>query len=63
MGKKKEERKLILVGGRQGRFVPATHVRVGAMGWWCAHKGWCGGGIEVALVVAAMGGCVEVEAM
>src|SRR6266702_4916724 len=33
MGKKKEERKLILVGGRQGRCVPATHVRVGAMGW------------------------------
>src|SRR6266702_2856876 len=33
MGKKKEERKLISVGGQQGRFVPATHVRVGAMGW------------------------------
>src|SRR6266581_7303140 len=33
MGKKKEERKLILVGGRQGRCVPATRVRVGAMGW------------------------------
>src|SRR6266581_1695331 len=33
MGKKKEERKLILVGGRQGRFVPATRVRVGATGW------------------------------
>jgi len=37
-------------------------VRVGAMGW-CACKGWHGGGIEVALVVAAMGGCVKVEAM
>ena len=33
MGKKKEERKLILVGGRQGRCVPATRVRVGATGW------------------------------
>src|SRR6266702_3180159 len=33
MGKKKEERKLILVGGQQGRFVPAMHVRVGATGW------------------------------
>src|SRR6266702_348731 len=34
MGKKKEERKkLILVGGQQGQFVPAMHVRVGAMGW------------------------------
>src|SRR6266702_1375042 len=33
MGKKKEERKLILVGGWQGRCVPAMHVRVGAMGW------------------------------
>src|SRR6266702_2048021 len=33
MGKKKEERKLILVGGRRGRFVPATHVRVGTTGW------------------------------
>src|SRR6266702_6085369 len=33
MGKKKEERKLILVEGWQGRCVPATHVRVGARGW------------------------------
>src|SRR6266702_4157338 len=33
MGKKKEERKLILVGGRQSRCVPAMRVRVGAMGW------------------------------
>ncbi len=33
MGKKKEERKLILVGGQQGRCVPVTHVRVGATGW------------------------------
>src|SRR6266702_7767762 len=33
MGKKKEERKLILVGGRQGRCVPATRERVGATGW------------------------------
>ncbi|SRR6266702_4203888 len=33
MGKKEEERKLILVGGRQGRCVPATCVRVGATGW------------------------------
>src|SRR6266702_1593875 len=33
MGKKKEERKLILVGGWQGQFVPAMCVRVGAMGW------------------------------
>src|SRR6266702_1080787 len=33
MGKKKEERKLILVGGQQGQFVPAMHVRVGATGW------------------------------
>ncbi|SRR6266702_1292690 len=33
MGRKKEERKLILVGGRQGRCVPAMRVRVGATGW------------------------------
>ncbi|SRR6266702_841689 len=33
MGKKKEERKLILVGGWQGRCVPATCVRVGATVW------------------------------
>ncbi len=33
MGKKKEERKFILVGGQQGRCVPVTHVRVVAMGW------------------------------
>ncbi len=33
MGKKKEERKLILVGGWQGRCVPVTCVRVGATGW------------------------------
>src|SRR6266702_6056744 len=32
-GKKKEERKLTLVGGWQGRCVPATRVRVGATGW------------------------------
>ena len=31
--KKGKERKLILVGGRQGRYVPAMHVRAGAMGW------------------------------
>ena len=43
--------------------MPAMHVRVGAMGGWCAHKGWRGGRIEVALVVAATGGCVKVEAM
>src|SRR6266702_8230912 len=35
MGKKKEERKLILVGGWQGRCVPVTRVRVGAT-WWLA---------------------------
>src|SRR6266702_597233 len=33
MGKKKEERKLILVGGQQGRFVPVMCVRVGGTGW------------------------------
>ncbi len=43
--------------------MPAMHVRVGAMGGWCAHKGWHGGGIEVVLVVAVMGSCVKVEAM
>jgi len=32
-------------------------------GGWCAHKGWRGGGIEVVLVVVAMGGDVEVEVM
>src|SRR6266571_7010123 len=31
--KEKKERKLILVGGRQGQCVPATRVRVGATGW------------------------------
>src|SRR6266702_1030408 len=31
--KEKKERKLILVGGRQSRCVPATRVMVGATGW------------------------------
>src|SRR6266571_1324786 len=31
--KEKKERKLILVGGRQGQCVPATRVGVGATGW------------------------------
>ncbi len=52
--KRKKGKKLILVGGQQGQCVPATHVRVGAMGWlacpqrvvWWQDRGGAGCGSD-----------------